>query len=51
MNFVATEKKIELKACKKPFVDYADYFLENNDPRYVCSHCRLKMFDCPINYR
>ena len=35
---------------KKSLVNHTNYDPENKDSRNVLNHCRLKEFDCPVNY-
>ena len=39
------------ESVQKTQVNHANYNLENKDLTNVLSHCRLKEFDCPINYK
>ena len=39
------KKKISLKECTQPFLQDANYDLENNDSRNVLSQCRLELCD------
>ena len=38
------------RTCKKSLVNHVNYDLENKDLRNLLSHCRLKEYNCPINY-